>query len=211
VLEEDIWWMRGGVALSPEVTVTRELLGLPGIGIWIADRIRGASGRTCHWYWQYPTAEIPAVRPESSGSQAWNLGNRVQRVTAAGESQAARLSLELLSGSGESPVGWTSKGYGEFSAACRATVSVEATDEVLVLTYFGVPEAAGAVSGPGGVAVCGELPVSPARPSEGVLLWTLSAAGREHRYLTATPKCATSEWEVVGGEASSLYRSVVRA
>lgn len=197
--EDDVWWMRGAIRISAGVVITRELLGVSDAGLWIADRIEGARGRTCRWHWQYSRPELPVVRPGIENSSAWNLGDRVQNFAVAGSAQTCPAEIEFVAGAGNDPVGWYSRSYGEKSAGCRASIKVEAGEKLLGLTYIGRPGAAGMIAGFGTKVNCGEVAVSDGgviAPASG-LAWKLTFDGRVLEFLSGAPAVGAN-WMRIG-------------
>jgi len=78
----DVWVAKGCIQLARDVAVTRYVLALPTVGLWIADRISGAMGRHVRWYWQLAPeiASQAALRSDLSGI-AWDLGSLVAQAS----------------------------------------------------------------------------------------------------------------------------------
>lgn len=207
VLEEQIWWFRGAIRVTADVVVTRELLGLPDVGLWIADRIDGARGRDCRWYWQYATAQEPVLRSGIDGSSVWNLGDRIQSFGVAGSAQGRPAAIEFIHGDEANPAGWTSRGYGERTQSCRASIKVEAGDTLLSLTYIGRPGAAGMIAASGMTVRCGDGEVAGESPGsdQNGLVWRLHVDGQSFEYLSGV-LTADENWKPIGtADRSGLY------
>lgn len=200
VLDDEVWWMRGAIRLASDVVVTRELLGVPGAGLWIADRIEGAQGRACRWYWQYPKSQVPVLRSGVEKCSVWSLGDKIQSFGVSGAAGGHAPEFEFLQGEEAGPAGWNSRGYGEKTPACRASIKVEAGSSLLSLTYIGRPGVAGQITASGTTVQCGDLQTQRVDPGavQSGLVWHLSLEGRSFEFLSGAPT-ADERWKQLGG------------
>lgn len=131
-LSDRLWMMRGRIAANQSVTIERNILAIPGEGIWIADLVSCSQPLSASWYWQIP-AGLPLRRSEEDapGNILW-LGEFVFTTI----SSDPNLSITVEAAEVGHPVAWQSRGYGESSAAERVTYRSHPSTQTLVLTRF---------------------------------------------------------------------------
>ena len=114
-LADDAWLMRGLAEWGAGTIVERNILAIPGQGMWVADRIATDQPRSITWNWQ--------MGEEQSLPQVWTNG--LNMTTS--EQPAAE----------ESPVGWFAPGYGVHKQGRRICCQSPATNNALVVTFYG--------------------------------------------------------------------------
>jgi hypothetical protein len=114
--------------------VVRQVLFLPGDGIWIADVVRLDRPRTIEWYWQLTSECVPHVQTNDNAAIEFTLrDNLAMRVL------ANRTVNHIVAGypDGNSPIGWRSPSYGVSSPARRVSFSVTDSECCVMVTAFG--------------------------------------------------------------------------
>jgi len=132
-LSDDAWLLRGRLTLSGGTTVTRNVLGLPGRGVWIADLIQSSAPRRCTWYWQFPAdVGLELQRTWISGSEATYDGEVLATI-----SDSEGVDAIIDSAEPDSPVAWRAWTYGARLPGLRLTHRAEACATRMNLTYVG--------------------------------------------------------------------------
>ena len=125
-------WLCSGTVRWPGVSHKRLILGLPKIGIWIADLIRSSSIRKATWYWQMPHVSEISFEESDLGMLAKLDTLQMERWS------CTNIPHTTLESSVESsPRAKYCPEYGDIR--CSNLISWESTiaTELLVLTYFG--------------------------------------------------------------------------
>jgi hypothetical protein len=132
-LSEQAWLARGRAVWGQGVLAERNILALPGRGLWIADWIETDRPRRVTWNWQLPAGAVE--RLVRRGPTAYVV--RGKDLVLAGWSDSAPVQIQMSSPNEQSPAGWIAPGYGLLRAGQRLSAQSEPADRVLVATYVG--------------------------------------------------------------------------
>ena len=132
-ISDEVWLARGRVKLSAGAAVERFLCGLPGHGLWIADRIRTADPRQIHWYWQLPENSLGQRNSHEAGCTVLSGDD----LTFAVWSDGAAPKVGVDKSHSDSPVAWNAPGYGKLRAAQRVHCESNVAESVLCVTFVG--------------------------------------------------------------------------
>jgi hypothetical protein len=142
-LGADCWLARAQMWPSQGVRVARHVLGLPGLGIWVADWIQTDVPRMVNWYWHVPRqrgvrmvyspAESSPVKNSAVEASTVQLDDGVITAWHADGPLQARLDVATEG----DPTGWLAEGYGLLSPGIRVSYASHVAQEQLVVTYLG--------------------------------------------------------------------------
>ena len=132
-LSDEVWLARGSAQWAPGVRVERNLLGLPGRGLWIADWIETDRPRHVRWYWQMPPETVRDTR-DSDDTSCFIRGDQ---VVLAAWTNSTRIRLQVEDSAKDSPVGHIALHYGSWSAGQRVCQEADVAGRALVVTYIG--------------------------------------------------------------------------
>ena len=136
---------------KPRVWVERQVLFLPGRGVWIADWIRCDRPRRVSGYWQLAGASA-GVEHKRSGS---GVRLEIDQWTFAACSQGADLQVQVRRATERSPAGWRAPGYGQREPGSTLMWAAEGVRDGVVLTYMGRGLGTASVSLGGHAVSCG--------------------------------------------------------
>ncbi len=108
-LNDDFWVLLGSYSRPEGVEVDRAILGLPGLGVWIADRVRTSIDRRCVWTW-HPNAAIATgeLRKTETG-----VGAEWSGMTFEMRGSQEFLNSESVRSLPGHPAGWKCLDYGQ--------------------------------------------------------------------------------------------------
>ena len=206
-LTEEVWLARGCAKWGRGILVERNLLGLPGKGLWIADWIETTHPRRVRWFWQLPAGTL--LGQESNGPQSCVVRGEDLVVMTWSESAHIRARLEVPSEN--SPVARNAPGYGVPRAGQRLLQETEPATRLFVVTYVGtsVPTAMG-VSREGKHLACainhkdqtrlGQHVIPNGEEYDAAITWRLRTEQGPVTYLAgAAPDRADSKWTFLTG------------
>ncbi len=132
-LTDELWVVRAQLELKEGVTIERNVLGLPGVGVWVADLVNSHQPRLSRWYWQLPESRHPKLIQRNSrfveiGLDGGALACWTDRLGWKANIEAA---------ANDSPVGWQAPGYGQLIPGHRVVFEASPTVERLVVTSVG--------------------------------------------------------------------------
>lgn len=130
---DEAWIARGQAQWDPGVTVERNLLAIPGRGLWIADWITSDRPRQMKWFWQLPEGCLEDSR-QTSRTHSMFEGNHLRLATWSDE---AAITTTIESADDASPVAWNAPGYGVHRHGQRVRCELTPSTQVLVVTFFG--------------------------------------------------------------------------
>lgn len=140
-LSAAVWLLRGLVDLDCGSSVERNVLGLPGRGVWVADVVRCDKPRMVKWHWHLPqSASSSIIQTNDFQRQV-----RFEQGTLAAWTDQENLDIRLESATESSPVAWLSQAYGSRTPGYRVTYEASCSGELLVLTFVGPQWAPSAV------------------------------------------------------------------
>lgn len=114
-LTEELWVARAVLQLTEGARIERNVLGMSGIGVWIADFVECDTERRARWFWQLPLARQPRVEQIQAGFAEISLDIGVL----AHWNDAPDGRVELTQATDGCPVGWRAPGYGKLTAGHR--------------------------------------------------------------------------------------------
>ena len=173
-LSENVWLARGSVRWSPGVYIERNLLGLPGHGLWIADWIETDRPRRVRWFWQMPAESIRDT-DSSNGTSCFLHGDELN-LAAWTDSTPIRLQVENLTP--ESPVGVIAPDYGSWFDGQRICQEAEVSGQSLVVTYIGSAPVSMEVTTHGLRVAC-PAPGAAVNSNNGSVTWTCGDRGHD--------------------------------
>ncbi|NQU20254.1 MAG: alginate lyase family protein [Candidatus Nealsonbacteria bacterium] len=191
-LSDDVWLARGRAEWAPGVVVERNLLGLPGRGLWIADWIETDRPRHVRWFWQMPAGTL------RDGSDATDTSCllRGDDIVLATWADSLRIRLQVESPTKDSPIGLSALHYGSWSAGQRVCHEVDVANRALVVTYVGASPVPVEVTTRGHRVVC-----HVAQAGDGGSIGRVNWDG-------ADEQCDADEritWRVSTGETQLVY------
>ena len=130
------WLAHGSVELSDDVVVDRYLLGIPGTGIWITDRIRSNIARDVSWYWQLGDGEF---QTSQGRNPFYACDSRGVSIKVWSNDEACDLQLHLADS--DSPVGWRVADYGITRSGNRLRVRLQCKGSLALTTFVGRTDA----------------------------------------------------------------------
>ena len=126
------FWVASGRVSWPDCSIERNVLGIPGGGLWIADRLESKSNQQANWYWQlHPRWQFKleqtgsCIQASGKGVSLWSVGSQ------------QLLNADLSEGDGTKHHGWISPGYGALEQGCRLSFQMKFNDSVILLTHIG--------------------------------------------------------------------------
>jgi len=127
------WLMRGRLSPAGGVTLERNILALPGRGIWIADLIRCDTPRQVRWYWQMPRGARPRlIRHDDAQREI-----RFESGVLATWTDAERMAIEIESASPGYPAARQAPMYGSSAEGFRVSGRATCIGELLNVTFLG--------------------------------------------------------------------------
>jgi hypothetical protein len=127
-IAREVWISKGSVALTAETTIERYVLALPGQGLWIADRIRGARHRRLLWYWQLATKPAHTWTAEIAQLE-WPHAFFTTQAT------SAWTGFRYSSSEDDPPIVYAPE-YGRYQPGHRCSLELIAEDDTLALTQL---------------------------------------------------------------------------
>ena len=134
-ITDDVWIMRGRIALTRGISVTRTVLGLPGCGVWVADYIEGAIGSRARWHWHLPLALGPVKVQDDADHGGTAVGHARGVIVPIGTSEQSTVHVHLADN--RSPAGWQATEYGRYKKAYHVSVEDVVSGPALVVTFLG--------------------------------------------------------------------------
>lgn len=206
-LSPRVWLMRGVLRLDGDVTIQRNVLGLPGLGYWVVDRVCSPKPRRVSWHWQL----APGLSPVSSEVDENGL-----RASLPGLLWVTRSSRRLsVATDGPGAIGsWSERaaGYGDARRGRQWAFATDPTTEATLLTFIGRVPVRCTVSIEGTELSCGDTgpPGFASLASQCGLSWQVDD-GRTLRRFVADPgesfDCTAyapiagqGDWHVLGRE-----------
>ena len=132
-LSAQAWLLRGRVELPAGASIQRAILGLPGVGVWIADMVKCGKPRKVRWCWHLPASAAPHVVADANCY--WKLA--CQHGIVAMWTRNKKVSARLETASAESPIAWISEHYGARESGYRATWESQIEHNNLFVTFIG--------------------------------------------------------------------------
>jgi len=120
---------RGHLRYPNDATIERHVLMLPGIGMWIADRVDLDQPRPICWTWQIPQGEI------ESGTEP--IIARSKSIVLAAWTTSTTHTASIVHAQPDSPVASISKGYGQLAPGSCVREEICDTAHVLKVTFIG--------------------------------------------------------------------------
>jgi len=122
VLGESLALAHGAYVPEADLRVERHLCVVPGVGVWMADRVRLPASRRIRWFWQPQTEGRPGELQCGSHGAEFRWRNHTLRRRGQGADWQA---VEQVSQPG-SPAGWKCPGYGQAEPGTTLVVSCQA-------------------------------------------------------------------------------------
>jgi hypothetical protein len=170
------------VQLPGQCVAERFLLGIPGEGIWLADRIVGARTGTANWYWQLPAELAPEIVADNAEGVRVKIPDGEITVQSNAKQHTAQIDV-----AGEGATAWHAPGYGTRLPGRRLTLTVPVNPGLMVLTSIGKPgQSASVLAGDTSCGPCVERVevVSRAWQSAPEIIWHVQT-GRGWRTIVA--------------------------
>ncbi len=176
-------------ALFRAAVVERNVLAVPGRGVWIADLVETDRPRRVRWFWQLPADTLRAAEPTGTAQSVLRGDGVVLAVWSGSESVPVDARVE--SAGEASPVAWHAFGYGLRSPGQRVCHEAAAATRLLVVTYVGRSPAPIVLSVRGQRIVCATetderhlAAAASQQECDGDVVWSVWTESSVHSYCT---------------------------
>ena len=126
------FWVASGRVSWPNCSIERDLLGIPGGGLWIVDSLESKSSQHASWYWQLHRRWQFKLRQTEGFVQASGDGVSLWSIASQPGLDAA-----LTEGDETKRHGWISQGYGALEQGCRLSLKMKFDDSITLMTHIG--------------------------------------------------------------------------
>jgi len=130
--------------------VERNLLAIPGRGLWIADLVETDRPRCVRWFWQLPAGTVRRVPCDGTAASIFEGDDVVLAIW----SDSVPVEARVESPNETAPTGWHAFGYGTLRQGQRVCHEAEAATRLLLVTYVGRSPVPVEVSVKGRRAIC---------------------------------------------------------
>jgi len=132
-LSDEVWMVRGELALDKGVTIQRNVLALPGVGVWIADLVRRAAHGRVRWYWQMPGDVDPFMIQRENGHCEIAFHGGVLAVW----TDAGAVEVKIETPKVDKPIAWHAPRYGAKQRGARVSCFADADGDLMTATFIG--------------------------------------------------------------------------
>ena len=146
---DDIWLFTAQASWPGEVNIERHILGIPGIGLWIADHVKTSKPRKIRWHWHL--GEDAELRQVDSGSYL-EISNE-NEICLAAWSESGMMAPKINTSKKGSPMGLRATSYGKQSKGMTIQFESHASGDAVCVMFVGASRASAMVD-IGGYRVC---------------------------------------------------------
>ncbi|MEM7293958.1 MAG: heparinase II/III-family protein, partial [Pseudomonadota bacterium] len=130
-LSEHVWVTHGHLVLPDDVSIDRFVLGIPGSGLWITDRIQSKSARDVSWYWQMGERALKQLQHDPLHFQD-DQGLTLRMWTDARVKECC-----VRKSAATSPAGWRATAYGDQDRGRRLHLLALCEESIHLTTFIG--------------------------------------------------------------------------
>jgi len=141
-ISRDVFLMRGYIRIGEHNRLERNILMLPGQGLWVADLIECDSPRSVRWNWQMPIDNEPALEENYSESCQFVFNGGIMATWSDNGALNPRVDISQKS----KPEAWQAEGYGKPIKGARLVCESDPVLGILCLTFIGPKPIPAAVS-----------------------------------------------------------------
>jgi len=197
------WLMRGRLSPAGGVTVERNILGLAGCGIWIADLIRCETPRQVRWYWQMPRSAHPRLDRHDDSQCEIRLNTGVLATW----TDAEGMEIGIESASSGNPAARQAPMYGSSTEGFRVSGRAACAGELLTVTFLGAEAISASVELRGRKLACspaGHPNLSPtANDLEANVIWHVETREGQQTFAAGVSACRSEDnWLPLGGNGN---------
>lgn len=195
--------LRGRLVLGGRVAIERNILGLPGYGVWIADLVTSDMPRAATWCWHMPDEARPQLVHQASSHALVRFKTGILATW----TSDAGLKINVDRAVPDRPIAWQAPTYGSLVPGHRIGCTAVAATQRLVVTFIGKHVVPASVEVRGRHLACGAggdaSEVARTTQSSADIVWSVVTEDRTMRFAAGmTTLNVPPGWTALAGEGS---------